>query len=199
MIVKDERSDLIEVLTDVLEISGIQTSETEFQKTDVAPVASALKKLVDHPLNQTDGRVHVRAGEHHFPLNKTLYSALVIAASLAPAVLQVTAGDPLGGGLGIAAVLLGAIEKAGELITRLDEDEVAAYDALAQVMKSRCGARWHFASSSAPRVTVEEIKNRFDERGELAPNLQATLTRLCDKKVIQSEMRDRTCYYWIEP
>lgn len=194
VIVTTERSDLSEVLTDILASAGRPTEIAELDETTAATLAKELKNLAAHPFNQADGQVRVLfKGGHHFPLRKTLYSALVLTVTLTGSVM-VAVVEPMSGAVGIVGTVLGAIERANELISKLTPEEVVVYEALLEIMKQR-----RDAGERQPRVTAEDVKMLFKKRQEAAPDPANTLQVLRDKDVVKFELSKGQTQYWIEP
>jgi hypothetical protein len=193
------RSDVIEYMRDVV---SIEDNDADIQKLfddlgkgavadahQIKQMSDVLKSLTNLPLNQADGSVRARIGSYHFPLKRTIYTALTIAVTFAGSVV---AGG-VGGFVVLGGVILGAAQQASDLFTKLSEDELVVYEALGSVL-----LQWRQASDPRKRATVADVDALFTQRNQASPDVAATLQALRDKDAVKSEVTQGQVHYWIE-
>jgi hypothetical protein len=159
----------------------------------IKQMSEVLKSLADHPLNQADGSVRSMIGSYHFPLKRTVYTALTIAVTFAGSVVAVVA-EPVSGSLVLGGVILGAAQQASDLFTKLSEDELEVYEALGSVL-----LQWRRANDPRTRATVGDVDALFAQRNQASPDVAATLQALRDKNAVESEVMQGQVHYWIKP
>jgi hypothetical protein len=159
----------------------------------VKQMSAVLKALTDHPLNQADGSVRSMIGSYHFPLKRTIYTALVIAVSFGGGVLAVIA-EPVGGSVALGGAILAAAQQASDLFTKLSPDELVVYEALGSLL-----LQWRQANDPRSRATAADVDALFAQRNEASPDVAPTLQSLRDKNAVESEVMQGQVHYWIKP
>lgn len=183
--IEDNDADIRQLFNDLGKGAAADAHQIE-QMSDV------LKSLTNLPINQADGSVKARIGSYHFPLKRTVYTALTIAVTFAGGVVAAMA-DPVGGGLVLGGAILGAAQQASELFTKLTEDELEVYEALGSVL-----LQWRKANDPRKRATVADVEALFTRRNQASPDVAATLQALRDKRAVKSEVTQGQVHYWIE-
>lgn len=139
------------------------------------------------------GGVRVVRGRYHFPLRKTIYTSLLITASLTAAGVGLAVAPPLGAAGAVAAVLA-AFQQMSELVTPLSPAELTIYQALLEVNKARAEA-----SKTPPGGTAAEVEALFRGRGEAPlPTTAAILAELGNKKVVTVDVDGNDIRYSIK-
>jgi hypothetical protein len=166
VVIGDSEAELREVLADL----GLP----EGPLPDLDRLRAALGELRDHPANRGEVGASAVIGRYHFPLRRTLYAALVATVKSAGAVVAALA-NPTAGGIAAALVILDTIEKAAALISRLDEREILALEALASAT-----ARNQARDPQADSASLDEVAAVLTEQDEAVPDLANILHAMSD-------------------
>jgi hypothetical protein len=187
ILIHEDKDDYQELLRNM----GVSSTQVELSEDQIRELTNDLKRLRDHPFNAADAETRALIGSHHFPLRKTLYSALIGTVGIAAAVVGAVF-EPVSGGVGVVAAVLGVVKDFSELIVTLTREELVVYEAIVDLQRKKA------ASGAKPRVSAAEIDQLFDERDVEGPDVEPVLTSLREKQAIHTEFVGGAQRYWVE-
>jgi hypothetical protein len=192
VIIHQSKEDFVELLVEAGLSQEVAKALTDAQQEQLT---NSLKALGKTQFNQgAAGGVRQIAGRYHFPLRRTLFSAVIITASLTAAGIGVVAA-PAVGAVGAVAAVLAALQQLSDLVTPLSPTEISIYVGLLEVIKRRQAEK-----KSPSGGTAKEVQDLFRERGTApVPTTAAILAELCNKKVVSVDARSNDLRYSINP
>jgi hypothetical protein len=191
VVVHQDKADFIELLIE----AGVPSSEAEnITDDEQEKLAKSLENLTNLEFNKAAaGGVRTVAGRFHFPLRKTVYTSVLVTASLTAAGIGFVAAPPIGAAGAVAAVLA-AIQQLTDLVTKLSPVEFTICQALLEITKDRAAA-----NKMPPGGTVSEVEAVFRGRKEVPPpTTAATLAELGNKNVLKIDVDGNETRYSIQ-
>lgn len=135
-----------------------------------------------HPINRLEGEAAGVAGNYHYNLNKALMGLFEFSAVEAAALAVATVTPPVGVALAVFAPVVSVFTKWGDIVTRLEHDEVIVLNAMTDLIKS------DYKILREEGVSETEIAKELKRAGLSVPDLPDVLGRLCGdygkKKVV---------------
>jgi hypothetical protein len=176
VLIEDSDADLLAVLTEL----GLPAPLAAMPAADLAPQLDRLRvqlaALRDHPHGRPDAGASTVVGRFHFPLRPTIYFAFLATVKAMGAVMALMA-NPTAGGITAAIVILDTAEKAQQLISRLDEVELRAIEALSTAVSAR-----QPDDPLAGTASLAEIEAVLARRGGVAAGLAQTLHLMAEER-----------------
>jgi hypothetical protein len=187
VVIHEDKVDYNELLTRM----GVSTEQLDLSREQISEFTTVLRALATHPFNEADAEARELIGSHHFPLRRTLYSALIGTVAIGAAAVGAVF-EPISGAAGIVAAVLGVTKDFSELIVKLTPEEIVVYEAIVHLQRKKT------ANKEKSRVSAPEIDQLFDERNAAGPDVEPILACLSKKNAIHSEFVDGAQRYWVE-
>jgi|SRR6516165_2831195 hypothetical protein len=194
VVIHEDKEDFAELL----EEAGITRADAQNLTSDEqTELRQILKTLADSSFNKgAAGQVKVVAGKYHFPLRKTIFTAVVIVASfgasgIALATAPITSVVGITGAVSATAAALNAVKQLSELVTGLNVEEVLVYETLLEVARQRKANKETLLGG-----TLDEVEDVLKARGQHAAlrSLRNVLGKLVNDKVITKLEGNETRY-----
>jgi hypothetical protein len=186
ILIEDSQPDLCAVLAEL----GVGEPSNPVSERELDRLRVQLAALRDHPRHRIDARASTVIGSVHFPLRPTIYFAFVALVKAMGATMALAA-NPTAGGITTAIVVLDLAEKAQQLISVLDDEELRALEALGAAVDAKQAVQ-----PGAAAASVAEVEALLAERHETLPGLGETLRSMADERrgVRRFELRGETQY-----
>jgi hypothetical protein len=174
-------------------LDEIQNTETreEIKSKIISSIQALMPELQNDEKNEPEAGFKILVKKHHIQLRKIL---LKIARNVVPIAVKTALAGPAGLAVEATVAVGDTIFETRELFQKLDESELDTCEAISRVIarKERLTLTIHKASLSE----VEEIF-KHDSELEKPDNVEATLKKLVEKKVLDAEEMGSTPYYKI--
>jgi len=192
VVIHEDKEDFAELL----EEAGITRADAQNLTSDEqTELRQILKTLADSSFNK-GAAGQVVAGKYHFPLRKTIFTAVVIVASfgasgIALATAPITSVVGITGAVSATAAALNAVKQLSELVTGLNVEEVLVYETLLEVARQRKANKETLLGG-----TLDEVEDVLKARGQHAAlrSLRNVLGKLVNDKVITKLEGNETRY-----